>query len=235
MAILKGDDQSPRSALKTCLTNVNDSINNVLTATEIRAGWRGDGSNVRMVKSVCRRDLVLLCSSATALFLSSCAHAAAPQFTPGQAVSFQDGRQRLLDIHNQQRARFGYKPLVWDARLAASASAYANHLARTGRLVHSPREGRGTVRENLSQGLLGWNTDQLTQAWLNERKNFRPGLFPYISSTGNWYHVSHYSQMIWPTTTHVGCGTAVGSGFTWLVCHYDPGGNSDGVLIGAPK
>jgi hypothetical protein len=38
-----------------------------------------------------------------------------------------------------------------------------------------------------------------------EKRYFRPGIFPDVSTTGNWYDVSHYTTMIWPTTERVGC------------------------------
>ncbi|HET9811443.1 MAG TPA: CAP domain-containing protein [Sphingomicrobium sp.] len=142
----------------------------------------------------------------------------------------------FLDVHNAERSTVGAAPLQWDPQLAANAAIYAGELARTGRLQHAPREGRGIERENLSQGLLGWNQRQMMQNWVKEKRYFIPGLFPDVSRTGNWADVAHYTQMIWPTTIKVGCGMASGSGFKWLVCRYSPGGNKDGkpVLIQQP-
>ena len=139
---------------------------------------------------------------------------------------------RMLALHNAERAAVGVPPLRWDPALQESASAYAAHLARAGRLVHAPRTGRTIERENLSQGMIGWSTDQMVANWINEKRNFVPGLFPNVSRTGNWSDVGHYSQMIWPTTTNVGCGMATGSGYQWLVCRYSPGGNKEGHAVG---
>ena len=135
---------------------------------------------------------------------------------------------RFLALHNEARAEVGAPPLRWDRRLAANAAAYAGHLARIGRLVHSPREGRGIERENLSRGLIGWGPDQMMRNWIREKQNFVPGVYPNVSRTGRWEDVSHYTQIIWPTTTSVGCGMASGSGHQWLVCRYSPGGNKEG-------
>jgi hypothetical protein len=68
--------------------------------------------------------------------------------------------------------------------------------------------------------------------WLDERRFFRPGVFPNVTTTGRWPDVSHFTQMVWPTTVTLGCGIADGSGYRWLVCHYAPGGNKDGRFIG---
>ena len=138
----------------------------------------------------------------------------------------------LLAAHNQERAQVGAPPLKWDQQLAANAADHAAYLARVGRLVHAPREGRGIARENLSQGMLGWGPQQMLRIWLDEKRNFVPGLFPNVSRTGRWEDVAHYSQMIWPTTTNIGCGMATGSGSQWLVCRYSPGGNKDGKPVG---
>lgn len=143
---------------------------------------------------------------------------------------------QMIDVyqaHNFERTTFGYQPLRWNPLLAQHAQTYANQLAATGDLVHSPRDGRGIERENLSKGLPGWTPYQLTRIWFDEKRYFTPGLFPNVSTTGDWNRVGHYSQIIWPTTTDIGCGRSQGSGFSWLVCRYSPGGNKDGQPVGA--
>lgn len=142
---------------------------------------------------------------------------------------------RMVEVytaHNAVRAEYGVTPLQWNPVLAANAQTHANYLAEIGRLVHASREGRGTERENISQGLPGWSTGKHVASWLDERPYFRAGIFPNVSTTGDWYRVGHFSQMIWPTTTDIGCGMSTGSGFSWLVCRYNPGGNKDGKPVG---
>ena len=160
--------------------------------------------------------------------------AGADRTTPGSLTCLSPVDFRMVDVfraHNETRQRFGSQPLVWDPKLAAQAQVYAVHLSRTGRLVHSPRAGRGNARENLTRGLPGWTGRQLVGIWLDERRYFRPGVFPHVTTTGRWEDVAHFTQMVWPTTTTLGCGIADGSGHRWMVCHYAPGGNRDGVLI----
>jgi hypothetical protein len=140
----------------------------------------------------------------------------------------------IFEAHNTLRAANGIPPLRWDQELVAGAQAWANQLARTGRLGHAPREGRGKVRENVSQGMIGWNARQMIGNWLKEEKKFKPGIYPDVSTTGLWEDVSHYTQMLWADTIGVGCGLAAGSGYQWLVCRYSPGGNKDGDYVG-PK
>jgi hypothetical protein len=161
-----------------------------------------------------------------------------PQLQPRpqhSSVPLDRASAQMLAVHNAERAAVGVPPLQWDAALQASATAYAGELARTGRLVHSPRAGRGAERENLSKGMLGWTPSQMLRNWVVEKRNFVAGIYPNVSRTGRWEDVSHYTQMIWPTTSRVGCGMARGRGNQWLVCRYIPGGNRDGHPVGTRR
>jgi hypothetical protein len=73
--------------------------------------------------------------------------------------------------------------------------------------------------------------EQMLQSWANERRMFRAGTFPNVSTTGNWADVGHYTQMIWRSTTSVGCGVQRGSRVDVLVCRYSPAGNRDGQAV----
>ena len=138
---------------------------------------------------------------------------------------------RILAVHNRERVAVGARPLQWDPALAASASAYAQQLARGGPFVHAPRAGRENERENLTRGRPGASPEQMMVNWTGEKRNFVPGTYPNVSRTGNWSDVSHYTQMIWPTTTRVGCGTARGAGQEVMVCRYTPPGNREGTPV----
>lgn len=151
---------------------------------------------------------------------------------PGvSSVTLDPVSERLLAVHNRERAAVGVPPLKWVPALEASATAHAGKMAQAGQLVHAPREGRGIERENLLSAPIGWSPDQMMNVWLKEKSDFRPGIFPNVCS-GDWSKCAHYSQMIWPTTTDLGCGSAQGGGFNWVVCRYSPGGNKDGKPVG---
>ena len=67
---------------------------------------------------------------------------------------------------------------------------------------------------------------QMVDTWGQEKQNFRNGTFPNVSTTGNWFDVGHYSQMVWRNTKRVGCAGVTGSdGYYRLVCRYSPPGN----------
>lgn len=138
---------------------------------------------------------------------------------------------RLLAAHNEERALVGAPPLEWDARLASDAASYGPALATLRRLVHSPRETRPHERENLAMAWHGTlSPEQLVDMWSREKRLLEPGLFPDVSRTGNWEDVAHYTQMVWPTTTHVGCAIFTAD-WDYLICRYSPPGNKDGKPV----
>lgn len=142
---------------------------------------------------------------------------------------------RMIDIYrlqNQARARFGALPLVWDWQMAVEAGDYARQVARTGQLSHSSRENRRMIRENLLRVPRGWSAQQMIGRWTGEGRNFVPGIYPNVSRTGNWADVAHFTAMVWPPTTNIGCALARGKGDDWLVCRYSPPGNRDGFALG---
>ena len=153
---------------------------------------------------------------------------------PAAATSVGDARfaDRILAIHNRERAAVGAPPLTWDPLLAQSAASYGPALERIGRLVHSPRATRPGQRENLAMATTGYLDDwQLAGMWVAEKDHFAPGLFPNVSRTGNWEDVAHYTQMVWKGTTHVGCALYRGGGNDFLICRYSPPGNADGKPV----
>ena len=138
---------------------------------------------------------------------------------------------RLLAEHNRERALVGAPPLQWDSDLAAHAASYGPVLASLGALVHSPREARPGERENLAKGWHGTvSPEQLVDMWVHEKLLLQRGLFPAVSRTGRWEDVAHYTQMVWPTTTRVGCAIFAAD-WDYLICRYSPPGNIDGKPI----
>jgi uncharacterized protein YkwD len=155
-----------------------------------------------------------------------------PAVAEARQVALNPFNQRILDIHNEERFAVHVPALKWNYKLELEGIAYAHQLATTRQLAHSPREGRGIERENLLQTNIGWSPDRMMQSWTMEKRDFMPGYYPNVARDGNWLNVSHYTAMIWPTTTDLGCGYAEGGGFGWLVCYYSPGGNKDGKPVG---
>jgi hypothetical protein len=142
---------------------------------------------------------------------------------------------RMLAIHNSERARFGAPPLIWDPVLAQGAAQWVAYLAQTGAFDHSPKSSRPGIGENLAAGDRGaFPVEALVHIWIGERNLFVPGVFPNVSRDGNWFSVSHYTQMVWPSTTRIGCAMASSPREDLLVCRYSPRGNADGRPVGVP-
>jgi hypothetical protein len=142
-------------------------------------------------------------------------------------------RSVSLKAHNRARADFGVAHLQWSEQLAGEASAYAAEMARTGIYRHDPTRGRRAKQgENLWRGPRGvFSYDIMVGLMVEEGRLFRPGVFPNVSRTGEWHDVGHYTQIIWPTTTEVGCGLASSATTDYFVCRYAPTGNKDGFML----
>ena len=148
------------------------------------------------------------------------------------AVARTDLPMRLLAAHNAERARLRLPLLQWDPALAASAASYGPTLERLGRLRHSPRDARPGQAENLWMGTRrAYAPEQMVRHWLAERSDFRPGIFPRVSHSGNWQRVVHYTQIVWPTTTRVGCAIHSSRSWDYLICRYSPPGNIVGRRV----
>ena len=135
--------------------------------------------------------------------------------------------ERLIGAQNLERAAVGVPPLRWNYHLASDARAWANELAATGRFEHSPDErGKELQGENLWAGTpRAYSAEAMVGLWSAEKKDYRPGVFPNNSKSGDVENVGHYTQMIWRETREVGCATAVGRDEEFLVCRYSTAGN----------
>lgn len=148
-----------------------------------------------------------------------------PSTSPALSPAPSSTAKTLLDRHNFYRSQVGVPALKWSDRLASNAQGWANNLAARGgkTLQHSSGSGEG---ENLWMGSAGYFSQQtMVDGWGGEKKYYKPGVFPDVSTTGNWSDVGHYTQLVWRNTTEVGCAIATAGGNDILVCRYSPPGN----------
>jgi hypothetical protein len=138
-----------------------------------------------------------------------------------------DFNSRLLAAHNVERARLGVPQLAWNPALAADARRWADELAASGRFEHSPDEpGKPIEGENLWAGTpRGFSPEAMVALWAAEKSDYRPGVFPNNSRSGDVERVGHYTQLIWRASRQVGCASAVGANEEFLVCRYSDAGN----------
>jgi len=125
-----------------------------------------------------------------------------------------------LNLHNDARKNAGVGPLVWNDNLANDAQNYANKCI----FKHSDVAQNGYVGENISQGVPAnkYNSiNTIFTGWMSERNNC-PSSDPY--------KIGHYTQVINPRVTQVGCGCTLCDRTSGLnpendgiicVCRYD--------------
>jgi len=130
--------------------------------------------------------------------------------------------------HNAKRALHeDTSELVWDAKLAEDAQAWADHLVRLGHMVHSSVPDQG---ENLymswSKASTAATCSQAVQAWYKEIKDYK------FDKPGFAHNTGHFTQVVWKGTKAVGVGIATTSepdnkGFykSYVVARYFPPGN----------
>ena len=145
----------------------------------------------------------------------------------------------ILNMHNQERTAVGVPAVTWSDSLARDAQSWANRVVSLNLRwdlcgsdfnqcpPHVPRDQANGQGENLAWGY-NYPLTSLAQGWANEKRNYAPGT-PIASNLGFPNVYGHYTQMVWQSTTQIGCGTAkqtIGAN-TWdlLVCRYSPGGN----------
>lgn len=136
-------------------------------------------------------------------------------------------------MHNDARRRFGVIPVRWNNALALEAMKHAQYMAATGIYGHDRTPGRRKkMGENLWRGPRGvFSYETMIRVMVEEEQYFVPGIFPANSRTGRFESVAHYTQIVWPTTTEIGCAVASSAATDYLVCRYAPTGNKDGVHL----
>lgn len=134
--------------------------------------------------------------------------------------------QAVLHVHNQLRSAANVPPVRWNNELARRAADWAQHLAGLGYMIHSTGGGGSGQGENIWMGSAGaFSYEVMVSDWASEARYFKRGVFPDVSTTGDWQDTGHFTQMIWRDTREVGCAVATSHGWDFLVCRYDTAGN----------
>ena len=149
------------------------------------------------------------------------------------AKSLKNFDSTALSTHNSYRSTHNVPAMTQDNALAARARAWSANMARSGTLQHSPSSARDGAGENLFVSYTTGSADpasvarQAVKSWYDEVSDYNYSNPGFSSNTG------HFTQVVWKSSTRLGCGIAEGSknlsGNTYkayyVTCHYAPAGN----------
>ena len=143
-------------------------------------------------------------------------------------------RDIIVAAHNKWRAEVGVGKLSYSPELELSSQAWADHLKHSNhcQMRHSKPEGR--YGENLYwASAIIWSdgrrelqkvlAEKPVDSWGDEKADYDYA----TSSCKPGKMCGHYTQMVWKTSTKVGCAYAVcedSQEQVW-VCQYQPAGN----------
>lgn len=133
-----------------------------------------------------------------------------------------DFQKSCFDAHNELRQKHQSQVLEWNPDLASSASDWAKRLADKGYMQHSDtRLGENIVITDEDDGNI--TGSGVVDKWAREE-----ALYDYTNP--KWQKgTSHFTQMIWKSTTEVGIARVPlesGKGYV-IVAHYKPAGNTN--------
>ncbi|GLC39800.1 hypothetical protein PLESTM_000943500 [Pleodorina starrii] len=118
---------------------------------------------------------------------------------------------------------------MWSASLANYALAWARNLASQGcALRHG---GNGNAGQNLYavRGNTAMSCVSATDGWYNEVSQYKFTRRPWTDNQPNFSNIGHFTQLVWKSSTQLGCGAAKGANNCYVVaCHYSPAGNMVG-------
>ncbi|EOA21612.1 hypothetical protein CARUB_v10002025mg [Capsella rubella] len=126
--------------------------------------------------------------------------------------------------HNAARGTSGVSSLKWDKGLARFASDWAKQRKADCKMTHSG----GPYGENIfwHQNSEKWSPKRVVAKWMQEGFNYDRT----TNSCKLGEMCGHYTQIVWRTTTAVGCAREKcdnNRGFL-VVCEYSPSGNYEG-------
>ncbi|AJR54222.1 Pry1p [Saccharomyces cerevisiae YJM326] len=208
---------APPVALSSASSN-SDAVLSALKNLASVWGKTTDSTTTLTPSESTSQSLAQATTTSTPAATTTTSQAAATSSASSSDSDLSDFASSVLAEHNKKRALHKDTPaLSWSDTLASYAQDYADNYDCSGTLTHSG----GPYGENLA---LGYDGPAAVDAWYNEISNYdfsNPG---FSSNTG------HFTQVVWKSTTQVGCGikTCGGAWGDYVICSYDPAGNYEG-------
>ncbi|CAF0918876.1 unnamed protein product [Rotaria sp. Silwood1] len=133
--------------------------------------------------------------------------------------------QATLQAINGFRRRYEAQPLELNDQLSEIAQRWAEQMASTGKLEHSPAEwrnlGRQTLGENYAASFQAELTgEKMVRKWMKEGKRY---MFGYDGRKDT----ENFTQLVWRASREIGVGRARSDDGNWWygVVIFDPPGN----------
>lgn len=153
--------------------------------------------------------------SSSAAIVTITAAPAVPSNEPSYSIA-SSFTSAILNSTNTYRRQYNASSLSWNTTLEKFATSYLQS-DTTCRFAHSG----GPYGENLAIGYP--NATASVEAWGNEEAKYNFNDPGFSEETG------HFTQLVWKTTTTVGCGRKLCGTRGWfVVCEYWPRGNVGG-------
>lgn len=124
--------------------------------------------------------------------------------------------------HNTYRARHGVPALSWNSTLASSAQALAGIVAARGCAPQYPGYYINGPGANIAFGF--WDFSAVVQAWYDEGLHY-----DYTADSYN-FATWDFTQLVWKSTTSLGCVVSPCARGPVHVCVYYPPGNIAGQV-----
>jgi len=130
----------------------------------------------------------------------------------------ESNKQELVNQHNIYRQAQGVNDIQWSNELAQQAQDWVIIVAKKDKMLHSSL----VYGENIYSSSANVNPAHIVDRWASEKEFYHGD----VLTNKNYHLFGHYTQIIWSSTTKVGCATAISkSGKHYWVCLYSPAGN----------
>jgi pathogenesis-related protein 1 len=141
-------------------------------------------------------------------------------------------QNEMVAAHNKVRRAVGVPDVKWSDSVAATAQGWADTLKSKGCKMEHSKDRKGLGENIYWASSLKWSSgktevqtvtpSEVVQSWASESANYDYSK----NSCAAGKVCGHYTQLVWKSTTEIGCGKAICTDKSQVwVCNYQPAGN----------